>query len=103
MQDIGINKRIIESIKNIFSQYPEIEQVVLYGSRAKGNYRPSSDIDLTIKGSINLSILNKIEQEIDNLNTPYTFDISIFNHISNTDLLSHIERVGIEIYSQRNQ
>lgn len=103
MQDIGINKRIIESIKNIFSQYPEIEQVVLYGSRAKGNYRPSSDIDLTINGSINLNILNKIEQEIDNLNTPYTFDISIFNHISNTDLLSHIERIGIEIYSQRNQ
>ncbi len=103
MQDIGIDIKIIESIKNIFSEYPEVEQVILYGSRAKGNFRPSSDIDLTIKGSINLSILNKIEQEIDNLNTPYTFDISIFNHISNTDLLSHIERVGIVFYSQTNR
>lgn len=103
MQDIGIDSRIIEKIKDIFSKYAEVDQVVLYGSRAKGNYKPSSDIDLTIKGSINLSILNRIEQEIDNLNTPYTFDISIFNHISNTDLLSHIERVGIEFYSQMNR
>jgi predicted nucleotidyltransferase len=40
----GLNK---ESIIGIFAQYDQIETVILYGSRAKGNYKPGSDIDLT--------------------------------------------------------
>jgi len=45
----GLKAKHIAAIRNAFRQYPSIEQVVLYGSRAKGNYRTGSDIDLTIK------------------------------------------------------
>jgi len=79
--------------------YPEVEQVILYGSRAKSTYKTDSDIDLTLKGSdLNLTVINNISNEIDDLLLPYSFDISIFSQISNATLVDHINRVGIVSY-----
>ncbi len=62
---------IIESIRNVFTKYPRIDRVLLYGSRVKGNYKHGSDIDLTIiSEEINLQIIHKIENEIDDLLLP---------------------------------
>lgn len=95
----GLKPHIISKIKTIFINYPQIDKVVLYGSRAKGNYEIGSDIDLTIIGnSIKLSVINKIENELDDLLLPYTIDISIFNHIKNENLLDHINKVGKDFY-----
>ena len=75
----------------------------MYGSRAKGNYRIGSDIDLTIIGTdIDLSKLNEIENRLDDLMLPYSFDISVFSHIKNDGLLDHIKHVGKEFYIKRN-
>ena len=52
----GLKKYIVEDIRNVFNKYLQINEVVIYGSRAKGNYKIGSDIDLTIKGEgINLT------------------------------------------------
>jgi predicted nucleotidyltransferase len=75
--------------------------VVIYGSRAKGTFKPASDIDLTLLGEkLNLTIQYKIENDLDDLMLPYLFDISIFNQISNTDLVEHINRVGIVFFER---
>ena len=95
----GLKKESIEKVNRIFAQYDKIEEVILYGSRAKGNYKPGSDIDLTIKGKeLNLKLLNKISLELDDLLLPYTFDLSIYNHIKQPDLIDHIVRVGKVFY-----
>ena len=95
----GLSKHTLDKIGSVFSRYEEIEEVILYGSRAKGNYRPGSDVDLTLKGeNFNLKLLNKISLDIDDLLLPYAFDISIFPQIKNQDLVDHIERVGRVIY-----
>jgi predicted nucleotidyltransferase len=92
----GLKESDIELIKKVFSNYPEDEKVILYGSRAKGTYKPASDIDLTLLGDkLNLTTLQKIEIDLDDLLLPYFFDVSIFNQISNPDLVEHIERVGV--------
>jgi len=92
----GLKEKTIEQINGVFAKYPQIEQAVLYGSRAIGNYKNGSDIDITLKGSsLNLTVINRVCNELDDLLLPYTFDISIFNQISNPDLLEHIEKVGI--------
>jgi predicted nucleotidyltransferase len=97
----GLKNDAIEQIKSVFKRYHEIEKVILYGSRAKGNYRPNSDIDVTILGEdIDLTILNKISWELDDLMLPYTFDISIYKNISQNDFLDHIKRIGIEFYKK---
>lgn len=99
----GLKEEIINGIKQVFSHYKELDEVIIYGSRAKGDFKRGSDIDLTIKGSdINLNILNKIDMELDDLLLPYTFDLSIFNHIDNPDLVDHIHRIGKIFYSKRN-
>lgn len=91
----------IDAMRSIFSKHQEVKRVVLYGSRAKGTNKQNSDIDLTLEGeNLNLSILNQIEVELDDLLLPYKLDLSLFKQISNPDLVEHINRVGIVFYQK---
>jgi len=95
----GLKENIIHDVMNIFQGFPEVEEVILYGSRAKGNYKTGSDIDLTFVGdAIDLSLLNKVSLKLDDLYLPYTFDLSIFRYIDNPELADHINRAGISLY-----
>ena len=97
----GLKEATIEKIITVFSQYPNIQKVLLYGSRAKENYRNGSDIDLTLIGeNISYGQLSKIDIQIDDLLLPYCFDISIFKDIENLDLIDHINRVGLIFYEK---
>ena len=97
----GLKETTIETIHKVFSNYSQVEQVIIYGSRAKGNYKNGSDIDLTFKGDdLSLTLINKIDLELDDLMLPYTFDLSIYSHIKNPDLIDHIERVGKVFYKR---
>ncbi len=97
----GLTDETISKIQQVFSTFPEVEQAILYGSRAKANFKPSSDIDITFKGeNMNLQILNKIEWQLDDLLLPYTFDLSIFRYLNNPDLREHVERVGVVVYQK---
>lgn len=97
----GLNNKAINQIRQVFSKYPEVEKVLLYGSRAKGNFKPGSDIDLTFVGDLlSQSILNKIEDDIDDLLLPYNFDLSILKNVSNPDFIAHVNRVGIVFYER---
>jgi len=96
----GLKSSDLEKIQLIFKEHLEIDKVIIYGSRAKGNYNPYSDIDITLVGSIDLTSQNKIENELDDLLLPYKFDVSIFNKIENADLIEHIKRAGRIIYTK---
>lgn len=99
----GLKAKTIAQINTIFANYPQIKKAVLYGSRAKGNYKNGSDIDLTLIGEgLTLNILYKISLELDDLLLPYTIDLSIYHYISNHDLIAHIQRVGM-IFFERSQ
>lgn len=91
----GLEISLIAKLIAIFKNFSEIEKVILYGSRANGNYREGSDIDFTLYGNINDETLNLIKYDIEELNSPYLYDISIFNKIKNQELIEHINRVGI--------
>jgi predicted nucleotidyltransferase len=95
----GLKEQDVQAIQNVFEQYPTVDRVILYGSRAKGDYRKSSDIDLTLEGtSLDLNTLLKIENQLDDLLLPYKIDLSVFHKIENPDLIDHINRVGITFY-----
>lgn len=98
----GLNEETVARINSVFARYTEVEEVIIYGSRAKGNYRVGSDIDITIKrDNISTNILSKINSDIDDLNTPYLFDISIFDKLGSPDLEEHINRVGKVFYKKQ--
>lgn len=91
----GLPSKHVLNLKNIFSQYP-INQVILYGSRAMGNFRYNSDIDITlIAPQLNLSHLMEIQNKIEDLLIPYKVDLSLFHQIQNQNLKKHIQEVGI--------
>lgn len=95
----GLSDEVIERIRGVFARYPQVTRVVLYGSRAKGNFRAGSDIDLTIEGSgVTLSMMLKIENELEDLLLPYKIDLSLLNQIEDPDLKDHIARVGMVFY-----
>ena len=99
----GLKDNDIVAIKNVFVACTQIEQAIIYGSRAKGNHKPASDIDITFKGAeLDTTIINKVANQLDDLLLPYTFDLSIYHHIQNPDLLAHIERVG-KIFYEKDQ
>ena len=93
----GISQSAFDKIKKIIFSVQGVDEVVLYGSRANGNYKEGSDIDLTIKGNLNFNDLVKLAVKLDDLNLPWKIDLSLYSHITNKDLLDHINRVGIVI------
>lgn len=96
----GFSTSTLGKLSSVFMRHRAIDSVVIYGSRAKGNYRAGSDIDLTIKGSeIPFDELMQIEDQIDDLMLPYTVDLSQYRLLENADLIAHIDRVGVEIYA----
>ena len=100
-QPFGLSAETLDKLNSVFAQHSAIDSVLIYGSRAKGNYRAGSDIDLTIKGGeISFTELMQIENQIDDLMLPYTVDLSQFKQLANAELIAHIERVGVEIYAR---
>jgi len=94
-----LNEQTIRKFYSVFSQFPEIEEVVIYGSRAKGNYREGSDIHITLKGeNVDDAIRKKVYWELDDLNTPYLIDLSVIDFLDSDSLIEHINRVGKTFY-----
>jgi len=97
----GLTQETINKINTVFEKYPDIEEVIIFGSRAKGTHREGSDIDFTLKGdNLTETIKSRISLEIDELNTPYLFDISLFRNLNSPDLEEHINRVGKVFYKK---
>lgn len=94
----GLPEHAINQLCRVFQGYPEIEHVLVYGSRVKGNYRPGSDIDLSLVApGMELETLLYIENRIDDLLLPWTVDLSLLHQIDNEELIEHISRVGVEL------
>ena len=98
----GLPLAAVEKIRTVFSFHSEVQKAVLYGSRAKGNFKTGSDIDLTMYGDdLSHSLLLKILDELDELLLPWMIDLSIFRQIDNASLREHIERVGMVFYERK--
>jgi predicted nucleotidyltransferase len=93
----GISQSALDKIKAVLFSIQGVEHVILYGSRAKGNYKEGSDIDLTIKGNLTFDDLTKTSVALDDLNLPWKIDLSLYSQIKNEELLAHIDRVGVDI------
>ncbi len=97
----GLKDSELTNLKALFAKNDRLERVILYGSRAKGTYKPFSDVDITLVGrELTHSDLNRMILDIDDLLLPYMFDISIFHTLMNPDLIDHINRRGIVIYEK---
>ncbi len=97
----GLSDKVIEEIQDVFRRHIEVEKVLIFGSRAKGNYRVGSDIDLAVIGNnIDYRLILKIGCEIDSLELLYGIDLLDYQSKKNTPIGEHIDRVG-QIFYER--
>jgi predicted nucleotidyltransferase len=100
MKDIGLTPHEIDLLQGVFRRFPAIREVVLSGSRAKGTYRPESDIDLALIGIDDDVQAEAVADELDELPLPYQFDVKAYNNVKYGPLREHIARVGIVLYQR---
>lgn len=98
--NFGISEKTLEQIKNTLASYPEINEALVFGSRAMGHFKPGSDIDLALKGDeLSPETVLKIKHILnERLPIPYTFDVVDYTHLDHVELKNHIDQYGKLIY-----
>lgn len=98
----GLKESDILQICSTLALHNEVDEAILFGSRAKGTYKKGSDVDIALKGnSINLSTINSISFTLNEESLmPYKFDILNFQTLQNQELINHIKRVGVCFYKK---
>ena len=84
-----------------FNKFPSIEKVILFGSRAMGNYKNGSDIDIAIFGNeVDFNMITGLSTKLnEEIPIPYFVDVVQFDTIKSKALKDHIINQGIVIYS----
>ena len=95
----GLPERTLNDLLDYFSKQKDIEKVIIYGSRVKGTYHKGSDVDFAIVGAQNLDI-SRIYTELDELPTPYTFDVLNLKTLSHKGLIDSINSQGQVFYKR---
>ena len=95
----GVENHILQMIRSELLKHNEITDAVIFGSRAKGNYKKGSDIDIAVKGSlVSFDLVTRLKTGFNQKTAiPYHVDIVHYEDISNKDLIEHIDRVGMSI------
>lgn len=97
----GLSNEVIEDIRNVFKKHALISKVLIFGSRAKGNYSEGSDIDLAAIGNdLSFNELMDINVQIEDLGLLYKVDVVDYNKNKETPLGDHIDRVGLLFYEK---
>jgi uncharacterized protein len=99
--DFGLSSRARDLLVSTFAAEPRISRALIYGSRAKGNYRPGSDIDIALDApQMTYSDCLRLATTLDDLMLPWRIDLSLLHQIDNPDLLDHIARVGKPLWTK---
>ncbi len=100
-EEFGLLQSDVEEILAVLHEFPEIDSAYIFGSRAKGNFRNGSDVDIALKGDISRDIQLTVSYLLNEYTMmPYRFDIAVYHDINNEDLTAHIDRIGRLIYSR---
>ena len=95
----GLSDSVIQELHDVFRRYANIEKVLIFGSRSKGDYRAGSDIDLAVIGKdIDYSVLLDIQCDIEDLELLYSIDLLDYQKKKGTPIGDHIDRVGQVFY-----
>ena len=97
----GLSQKDLTSITLLLKSYPEVEQALIFGSRALGSYKRGSDIDIALFGNIEDATILAISSQLnEELVLPYFFDVLNYDALTNPELKDHIDRVGVIFYKR---
>ena len=90
----GLTENSYEKIKEIVNTYKDYSFKV-FGSRARGDNKPNSDIDIAVEGEISTEKQKEIMNCFDSLDIPYMIDIVFICDLEKEELLESIKRDGV--------
>ena len=97
----GLKPSDIAAIVDVLRSFPDIEEAIVFGSRAMGNHKPGSDVDIALKGNLALETSNDVTAILnERLPLPYKFDVIAYSTLSNKDLTEHIDHYGKTLYKR---
>ena len=103
MSKFGLSDDICDKIVDLFKSFPEIEKVIIFGSRAMGNYKKSSDVDFAVVGKdVDFRFIQHLSAKLDELPTPYMFDVLSYNIEAVGHLKTDIDNYGKIFYEKSN-
>jgi len=91
----GLSEQVLSQIKKVIQKYDY--KFVIFGSRAKGNFKDNSDIDIAVWGDIDFDEKVKIKDELTSLNIPYFIDVVFVNSLLKQELINSITNEGVEV------
>lgn len=104
MSSWGLKSSDINLLRETFARFPEIQEVRIFGSRALGNFKPGSDVDLALFGKGNLECATRVSALLnEELPLPYHFDVVDYAQVTNPDFITHIDQVGQIFYSRAKE
>lgn len=97
----GLSDTTVDRISGVFERFPEIHEVMLFGSRAEGTHKPGSDIDLSLVGeSLDWRLVGRIHDALEDLLLPYRFSLVVLDSDTDPDIAAHIRRVGFRLFER---
>jgi predicted nucleotidyltransferase len=98
----GLLDADLSEILLVLESFPEIREAKIFGSRAKGNHHPGSDVDIALVGEqISLDVVAKVHFILEEQSKmPYLFDVVDYTHLAAGALREHIDRVGVTIFKR---
>jgi len=101
--DFGLKESEISMINGVFRQHPDISIVKVFGSRATGNFRKNSDVDLVCWGIADEIMISRIQEQLDGLPMPYLFELKAYENIKHKELKQHIDEYAKTIYIRADE
>ncbi len=97
---LGLLDKDLKTILSVLNQHSKVEKAIIFGSRAKGNFKNGSDVDIALQGEdLDFDTVSQISYSLnEETNMPYKFDILNYHSIKEPALIDHIDRIGIEIF-----
>ena len=94
----GLDDKTLHAISEVLKKYSEVEEAKIFGSRALGTQRPNSDIDIALVGKLDPALVSSIKSDLDEISTPFQFDVVGYNLVEHKALKDHIDRIGKSFY-----
>jgi len=100
-KSLGLSSQDMEDLQQALQKAPHIYTAKIFGSRAMGNYKPASDIDLVVFGELSVEEVNSLQYHLNEETClPYRIDVLCYQHLNNEDLKGHIDQHSVVIYQR---
>jgi predicted nucleotidyltransferase len=101
INEFGLDKESFDFIVHAIGHYADIDEAAIFGSRAMGNFKPTSDIDIALKGGLKGYTAGSLSEFLNNA-APFLYKVDVidYNKIDNAELRKHIDDLGKVIFKR---